>query len=96
MTLGGHEPPAAYDDDLKFIRPTPVSMSYFPGCAQTTNGSGDKTVRRWDLQSSKEIDGGRIVYMPMQMMLPMGNSKPVRLRQGWRRYFKATRGGSPA
>ncbi|KAG2135756.1 WD40-repeat-containing domain protein [Suillus bovinus] len=48
MTLKGHERGVS-------------SMSYFPDGKQIISGSGDKTVRRWDLQNRKEIAEARDV-----------------------------------
>ncbi|OJA10736.1 hypothetical protein AZE42_10186 [Rhizopogon vesiculosus] len=79
ITLEGHEPPVAYDDDRKFIPPTNrVTISYFPGGKKMISGSDDKMVRLWDLRSGKEIDEARVDLIPPAV----GNSKPARLRQG--------------
>ncbi|KAG2070909.1 hypothetical protein BDR04DRAFT_1099140 [Suillus decipiens] len=32
-----------------------LSISYFPNGKQLISGSGDKTIRRWDLREGKEI-----------------------------------------
>jgi WD40 repeat protein len=49
MTLEGH------DNTIR-------SISYSPDGKQIVSGGSDKTTRRWDLQTGKEIDGARDVY----------------------------------
>jgi len=39
-----------------------VCTSYFPDGKHMTSGSGDKTIRRWDLEAGKEIQEARIVH----------------------------------
>ena len=59
MTLEGHEQPSSdvkYDD-----YPNPITISYVSGGKQMISGSGDKTVRKWDLQTGEEINEARVV-----------------------------------
>ncbi|OAX31701.1 hypothetical protein K503DRAFT_777362 [Rhizopogon vinicolor AM-OR11-026] len=61
MTLEGHKPPVAYDDDPKFIPPTNrITISYIHGGEKMINGPDYKTVRLLDLQSDKDIDEARV------------------------------------
>ncbi|OAX36341.1 hypothetical protein K503DRAFT_772636 [Rhizopogon vinicolor AM-OR11-026] len=63
MTLEGHDPPVAYDDDRTCIPPTNrITIFYFPGGEKMIGGSDDKTVQPElsDLQSGKDIDEVRI------------------------------------
>ncbi|KAG1793979.1 uncharacterized protein HD556DRAFT_460680 [Suillus plorans] len=62
MTLEGHEPwKFLYEDgehhEFKYI----LSISYSPDDKQMISGSGDKTIRRWDLREGKEIEEAREV-----------------------------------
>ncbi|KAG2048836.1 WD40 repeat-like protein [Suillus hirtellus] len=61
MTLEGHEPwkITHYDrhEEFKYIR----CISYSPDDKQMISGSGDKTIRRWDLREGKEIKKAREV-----------------------------------
>ncbi|KAG2743104.1 tricorn protease domain 2-containing protein [Suillus brevipes Sb2] len=56
MTLKGHEPrkyssPGGEQHESKYVS----CISYFPDGKQMISGSGDKTIRRWDLRKGKEI-----------------------------------------
>jgi WD40 repeat protein len=57
MTLEGHEQPSSDD----YHQPNTIIISYVPGGEQMISGSGDKTVRKWDLHTGKEIDEARVV-----------------------------------
>jgi WD40 repeat protein len=62
MTLVGHE--TSVNDLLNgppLENPFAVSISYFPDGKQMISGSGDKTVRLWDLEAGKEIEEARVV-----------------------------------
>ncbi|OJA14034.1 hypothetical protein AZE42_06467, partial [Rhizopogon vesiculosus] len=62
MTLAGHE--TTFDDSSDGTgeeRKTAVSISYFPDGKHIISGSGDKIIRRWDLQAGKEVQEARIV-----------------------------------
>jgi WD40 repeat protein len=64
MTLKGHEPwsissPNGKLPDYKCV----TSISYFPDGKQMISGSGDKTIRRWDLREGKEIEEAKEVFM---------------------------------
>jgi WD40 repeat protein len=63
MTLEGHEPwkyssPDGEQHESKYVS----CISYFPDGKQMISGSGDKTIRRWDLRKGKEIEKDRQVY----------------------------------
>jgi WD40 repeat protein len=63
MTLKGHEPwsypsPDGEQHEYKYIS----CICYFPDGKQMISGSGDKTIRRWDLRKGKEIEKDREVY----------------------------------
>ncbi|KIK41652.1 hypothetical protein CY34DRAFT_805812 [Suillus luteus UH-Slu-Lm8-n1] len=63
MTLEGHEPwkyssPDGEQHERKYVS----CISYFPDGKQIISGSGDKTIRRWDLLKGKEIQEAREVY----------------------------------
>jgi WD40 repeat protein len=63
MTLEGHEPwkyssPDGEQHESKYVS----CISYFPDGKQMISGSGDKTIRRWDLRKGKEIEKDREVY----------------------------------
>ena len=61
-TLAGHEP---YFEDTpggkRIEAQWDLVISYFPDGQKIISGSGDKTVRLWDLQAGKEIEEARIV-----------------------------------
>jgi len=59
MTLEGHEQLGPINKDRYFQYPVPIS--YVPGNEQMISGSGDKTARRWDLKTGKEINEARVV-----------------------------------
>jgi len=61
MTLEGHAQPSSDDKD-EYYFPKPTTISYVPGGEQMISGSGDKTARKWDLQTGKEINEARIVF----------------------------------
>ncbi|KAG2754870.1 WD40 repeat-like protein [Suillus brevipes Sb2] len=60
MTLEGHEPWKDGEHEFKHIS----CISYFPDGKQILmiSGSGDKTIRRWDLRKGEEIEKDREVY----------------------------------
>ncbi|KAG2335289.1 WD40 repeat-like protein, partial [Suillus weaverae] len=60
MTLEGHEPYiiSITDGDDKEFKGISC-ISYFPHGKQMISGSGDKTIRRWDLREGKEIKEAR-------------------------------------
>jgi len=61
-TLAGHEPHFEYTPDGKQTDPLwGPDISYFPDGQKMVSGSGDKTVRLWDLQAGKEIKETRVV-----------------------------------
>jgi WD40 repeat protein len=63
MTLEGHEPWKFSSPDGEQHEGEHVScISYFPDGKQMISGSGDKTIRRWDLRKGKEIEEAREVY----------------------------------
>ncbi|KIK41534.1 hypothetical protein CY34DRAFT_13002 [Suillus luteus UH-Slu-Lm8-n1] len=63
MTLKGHEPwditslPGGEQHDTKYVS----CISYFLDGKRLISGSGDKTIRRWDLRKGKEIEEAREV-----------------------------------
>ena len=59
MTLEGHEPRP--DDQSYPYRLSPVTISFVPGGEQLISCSGDRAVRRWGLQTGKEINEARFV-----------------------------------
>jgi WD40 repeat protein len=62
MTLEGHETSVNYlPDGERLENPHGVSISYFPDGKHMISGSGDKTVRLWNLEAGKEIEEARIV-----------------------------------
>jgi WD40 repeat protein len=63
MTLKGHETSVNYlPNGPRLENLFPVSISYyFPDGKQMISGSGDKTVRLWDLEAGKEIEEARVV-----------------------------------
>ncbi|KAG2739619.1 prolyl oligopeptidase [Suillus brevipes Sb2] len=70
MTLEGHKlwNISSSDDkqhELKYIS----YISYFPDGKQMISGSGDKTIRRWDLRKGKEIEKDRDVYENVRAVL---------------------------
>jgi WD40 repeat protein len=60
MTLEGHEKPNPGGKYYSWDS-NPVTMSYVPGGKQMISGSSDKTARKWDLQTGKEINEARVV-----------------------------------
>jgi len=61
-TLAGHEPHFGCTPDGEQIEyPWGAAISYFPDGQKMISGSGDKTVRLWDLQAGKEIKEKRFV-----------------------------------
>ncbi|KAG2738842.1 YVTN repeat-like/Quino protein amine dehydrogenase [Suillus brevipes Sb2] len=63
MTLEGHEPwNNPFLDGCPYERKYVSCASYFPDSKQLISGSGDKTIRRWDLRRGKEIEKDRQVY----------------------------------
>jgi len=60
MTLEGHEQPS-WHDKYDIYLPNSISISFVPGDEQMISGSEDKTVRKWDLQTGKEINEARIL-----------------------------------
>jgi WD40 repeat protein len=62
MTLEGCETYVNYLSDGKRAENTySVPISYFPDGKQMISGSGDKTVRLWDLETGKEVEKARVV-----------------------------------
>ncbi|KAG2341923.1 YVTN repeat-like/Quino protein amine dehydrogenase [Suillus weaverae] len=62
MTLEGHEPWKFSWPDGEHHEYKDVSyISYFPDGKKMISGSGDKTIRRWDLREGKEIKEAREV-----------------------------------
>jgi WD40 repeat protein len=62
MTLEGCETYVDYLSDGKRMENTfGVPISYFPDGKQMITGSGDKTVRLWDLATGKEVEKARVV-----------------------------------
>ncbi|OAX33529.1 YVTN repeat-like/Quino protein amine dehydrogenase [Rhizopogon vinicolor AM-OR11-026] len=62
MTLDCEEPLIACSPDGKRKKyPYFDSISYFPNGKEMVSASGDRSVRRWDLQAGKEIEEARIV-----------------------------------
>ncbi|KAG2742275.1 YVTN repeat-like/Quino protein amine dehydrogenase [Suillus brevipes Sb2] len=63
MTLEGHEPwKFSTPDGEQYERKHVECISYFPDGKQMISGSGDKTIRRWDLRKGKEIEKDWKVY----------------------------------
>ncbi|KAG2744524.1 YVTN repeat-like/Quino protein amine dehydrogenase [Suillus brevipes Sb2] len=65
MTLEGHEPWIEYmslPDGEQHEFKNVSCMSYFPDGKEIMSGSGDKTIRRWDLRKGKEIEKDREDY----------------------------------
>jgi len=62
MTLVGHERTFVYTAGGEQIEHNRTDISYFPDGQRMISGSGDKTVRLWDLRAGKEIREARIVY----------------------------------
>jgi WD40 repeat protein len=69
MTLEGHEPWKILPDgdqvepqEYKYVS----CISYFPDGKEMISGSGDKTIRRWDLRKGKEIEKDRQVCKNVQ------------------------------
>jgi len=60
MTLEGRAQLSSDDKD-KYYSPNPTTISYVPGGEQMISGWGDKTARKWDLQTGKEINEARVV-----------------------------------
>ena len=60
MTLEGHEQPSS-DHEYDLYIPNPITISYVPGGKQMISGSSDKTARKWDLQTGKEIKEARVI-----------------------------------
>jgi len=60
MTLEGHEQ-SRPDDKIYPYRLSPVIISFVPGSEQMISCSGDRAVRRWSLQTAKEINEARFV-----------------------------------
>ncbi|KAJ8589150.1 WD40 repeat-like protein [Rhizopogon salebrosus TDB-379] len=62
MTLEGHETTVNYlSHGQRVENHSGVFTSYLPDGKQMISGSGDKTVRLWDLEAGKEIEEARIV-----------------------------------
>jgi WD40 repeat protein len=62
VTLEGHETSVNYlPNGSRLDNPFGVPISYFPDGKQMISGSGDKTVRLWDLEAGKEIEEARVV-----------------------------------
>ncbi|KAG2070937.1 YVTN repeat-like/Quino protein amine dehydrogenase [Suillus decipiens] len=60
VTLEGHEPYVIHYPEGKHHEYKNVSsISYFPDGKQMISGSGDKTIRRWNLRDGKEIEKAR-------------------------------------
>ena len=57
MTLDGEQPTTDKAEEILYFRP----ISYFPNGKQMIEGSPDKWIRRWDLQTGEEIAEARIV-----------------------------------
>jgi WD40 repeat protein len=62
MTLEGHETSVSYlPTGERLENPYGVPISYFPDGKHMISGSGDMTVRLWDLEAGKEIEEARVV-----------------------------------
>ncbi|KAJ8590833.1 WD40 repeat-like protein [Rhizopogon salebrosus TDB-379] len=64
MTLVGHERSFYYivtSDGQRMENTNGVPISYFPDGKHMISGSGDKTVRLWDLEAGKEVEKARVV-----------------------------------
>ncbi|KAG2070939.1 YVTN repeat-like/Quino protein amine dehydrogenase [Suillus decipiens] len=63
VTLKGHEPHVIhYPGSGHFECKNVSSISYFPDGKQMISGSGDKTIRQWNLREGKEIEKAREVF----------------------------------
>ncbi|KAG1779561.1 hypothetical protein EV702DRAFT_1194942 [Suillus placidus] len=64
VTLDGHEPwqfPSLKGEHHEYKYKHVSCISYFPDGKEMISGSGDKTIRRWDLREGKEIKEAREV-----------------------------------
>ncbi|KAJ8584496.1 WD40 repeat-like protein [Rhizopogon salebrosus TDB-379] len=61
MTLEGCETYVYLSDGKRLENTFGVPISYFPDGKQMISGSGDKTVRLWDLETGKEVEKARVV-----------------------------------
>ncbi|KAJ8583455.1 WD40 repeat-like protein [Rhizopogon salebrosus TDB-379] len=60
--LEGRETYVNYLPDSKRVEnPYDVPISYFPDGKQMINGSGDETVRLWDLKTGKEVEEAQVL-----------------------------------